>query len=231
MKRLLADLFDFIFPPICAGCRTKLVRGEALICTTCFASFPETDLHVCPEDNAVTQRLAGTTTVVHGYALYKLQKKSRLEQALFAMKYKNQPKIGELLGSYYGSILANHATIHCIDAIVPVPLHPRRLYERGYNQSACFAAGLAASLQLPLYADCLKRIRNTPTQTKKNKEERVANVAGAFAVERPDDLAQRRLLVVDDILTTGATLAACTQTLWEHGAGAVSVAALALVED
>ncbi len=230
MKRFLTGFFDFLFPPMCAGCRKKLVRGETLICTLCFGSFPETDFHTLAE-NPVTQRLIGKTTLAYGVALYSLKKKSPLEQVLFAMKYKNQPKIGELLGTYYGNILKKSTIADNTDAIIPIPLHPKRLYERGYNQSDFFAQGLATLLELPLYVDCIKRIRNTPSQTQKNKAERILNVKDAFKVAHSECIAQKHLVLVDDILTTGATLVSCAQTLLEQGADAVSVAAIAMVEN
>ncbi len=230
MKRFLTGFFNFLFPPMCAGCKKKLVHGETLVCTFCFGSFPETDSHTLAE-NPFTRRFIGKTTLVYGVALYSLKKKSLLEQVLFAMKYKNQPKIGELLGNYYGNILKNSPIAENTDAIIPIPLHPKRLYERGYNQSDFFAQGLATVLELPLYLDCIKRVRNTPSQTRKNQEERMLNVKDAFKVEQPGLIAQKHLLLVDDILTTGATLVACAQTLLEQGASAVSVAAIAMVED
>ncbi|WP_339043897.1 hypothetical protein [Cardinium endosymbiont of Tipula unca] len=124
MKSFVTGLLDLLFPPICVCCDTKLVQGETLICTICFSSFPETGAHTSAE-NAVIDRLIGKASVTHGLALYRLRKKSLLERALFAMKYKNQPKIGELFGQQYGSILYNAPITSTIDGIVPIPLHKK----------------------------------------------------------------------------------------------------------
>ncbi len=227
MKSFTAGLLDLLFPPICAGCNQKLVQGEKLICTTCFSSFPETDSH---KNNAITSHFVGKVAITYGFALYKLRKKSHLEQALFAMKYKNQPKIGEMLGKRYGHILHQAPVMKAIDAIIATPLHHKRLKERGYNQSDFFAKGLSVSSKIPLYQRCIERIRYTPSQTTKNKIERIANLEGAFKVTEPALLVGKHLLLVDDILTTGATLASCTKALLEAGARHVSIATIAIVE-
>lgn len=229
MKRFITGLLDLLFPPICVGCNHKLVQGETLICTICFSSFPETNAHTLV-DNAITNHFVGKTTITYGFALYKLRKQSHLERVLFAMKYKNQPKIGEMLGWHYGNILHQAPIMETIDGIVAIPLHPKRFKERGYNQSDFFAKGLSAALNLPLHTKCVERIRYTPSQTTKNKIERMANLAGAFKVIQPALLADKHLLLVDDILTTGATLTACTDALLTAGIAKVSVATIAVVE-
>ncbi|MGI2262230.1 ComF family protein [Candidatus Cardinium hertigii] len=130
MKTFIARLLDLLFPPICVGCNDRLVQGETLICTICFNGFPETDSHTLI-DNVITNHFVGKASITYGFTGYRLRKKSRLEQVLFAMKYKNQPKIGYLFGQRYGSILDETPIIQSMDAIVAVPLHPKRLKERG----------------------------------------------------------------------------------------------------
>ena len=230
MHPFIIGLIDLLFPPLCAGCKNKLVQGEALICTICFSSFPETDYHLSI-DNDITHRFIGQTSITYGFALYKLRKQSLLEQVLFKMKYKNQPKIGEILGTLYGNILRKTAIMLTIDSIVPIPLHPKRLKERGYNQSNFFANGLSTSLQIPSYLTCVERIRHTPSQTNKNKEERKANLQSAFEVKQPELITGKHLLLVDDILTTGATLASCAKALLAQGAKQISIATIAVVEE
>lgn len=226
----MTGLLDFLFPPICVCCDTKLVQGEIQICTTCFSSFPETDPHNAVENETV-RRLIDKTTIAYGLSLYKLRKNSLLERALFAMKYKNQPKIGEIFGQQYGNMLCHTSIASAIDGIVPIPLHPKRLRTRGYNQSVLFAKGLAESLNLPLYVSCVERVRNTPSQTKKTKEARIINLQNAFAVTQPDLIADKHLLLVDDILTTGATLASCTKEFLTQGVAKISIATIAVVEE
>ncbi|WP_419241857.1 ComF family protein [Cardinium endosymbiont of Nabis limbatus] len=230
MKRLIAGLLDLLFPPICVGCNGKLVQGEKWVCTICFGSFPETNSHKLADNAIVINHFLGKTHIAYGFSLYRLRKKSHLAQVLFAMKYKNQPKIGEMLGQYYGQILSETLAMETIDGIVAIPLHPKRFKERGYNQSDFFAKGLSVSLKTPVYTKCIERIRHTPSQTTKNKKERIANLEGAFQVTAPALLSGKRLLLVDDILTTGATLASCTNALLAAGAAEVSIATIAVVE-
>lgn len=229
MKSFIAGLLDLLFPPLCAGCRQRLVHGETLLCTICLSSFPETNSHRSI-DNVVTHHFTSKAPIAYGFALYTLRKKSHLEQALFAMKYKNQPQIGALLGQRYGHILQQAPMIEKIEAIVAIPLHPKKFKERGYNQSDAFAQGLSISLNIPLYARCIERVRHTPSQTTKNKIERITNLQGAFEVTRADLLQDKHLLLVDDILTTGATLSSCTDTLLAAGARQVSIATIAIVD-
>ncbi|AXI24263.1 comF family protein [Cardinium endosymbiont of Sogatella furcifera] len=229
MKRLIAGLLDLFFPPLCVGCNHKLIQGETWVCTICLSAFPETNAHTLV-DNLITNYFIGKVTIAYGFSLYKLRKKSHLEQVLFAMKYKNQPKIGQMLGQRYGQILHQAPMMPSIDGIVAVPLHPKRLKERGYNQSDFFAKGLSAALNMPLYTACIARTRYTPSQTTKNKIERIANLKDAFKVIDAGLLAGKHLLLVDDILTTGATLTACTHALLAAGVAQVSIATIAVVE-
>ena len=135
--------------------------------------------------------------------------------------------MGTVLGQLYGAELRAAGLAADFDLIVPVPLHPRKLAKRGYNQAAAFAAGLAEGLQLPWHATALRRTANTKTQTKKNRAQRWENVATVFEVENLTDIIGRRVLVVDDVLTTGATLEACGAVLLAAGAAEVSIATIA----
>ncbi|AWN82271.1 hypothetical protein DK880_00974 [Candidatus Cardinium hertigii] len=225
----VSGLWDLLFPPLCVGCERKLVQSEAFICTFCFSSFPETSYHRQP-DNAMFYRVIEDVAIADAFALYWLRKKSLLERVLVAMKYKNQPNIGLFLGRYYATMLAQTSLIQTIEGIVPIPLHRRRLQERGYNQSGFFAQGLAEVLQIPCYSACVERIRYTPSQTKKSKEERKANLQGVFRVMHPELIQGKHLLLVDDIFTTGATLVSCAKEVLAEGAGPVSMATIAIVE-
>ncbi|WP_204082261.1 ComF family protein [Candidatus Cardinium hertigii] len=175
-------------------------------------------------------RVIEDVAIADAFALYWLRKKSLLERVLVAMKYKNQPNIGLFLGRYYATMLAQTSLIQTIEGIVPIPLHRRRLQERGYNQSGFFAQGLAEVLQIPCYSACVERIRYTPSQTKKSKEERKANLQGVFRVMHPELIQGKHLLLVDDIFTTGATLVSCAKEVLAEGAGPVSMATIAIVE-
>ena len=230
MHTLIHGLLDLLFVPQCAGCHTKLVQGENFICTICWHAFPETDYHTCI-DNPLTYRLIGKVEITYGWALYKLRKHSRLAHVLFAMKYKKQPSIGTILGQKYGKILYDHPMIATIDSIVPIPLHPKKLQKRGYNQSDFFAKGLSESLYLPIHTTCIERIRDTSPQINKKQKDRILNLQNAFQVTQPKLIAHQHLLLVDDVLTTGATLSACAEMLLAEGAKQVSIATIAIAEE
>jgi len=242
MQQFLIGLLDFIFLPRCAGCKTKLVQGEVCICTICWSTFPEANYHSLL-DNPVMDRFIRNQAIVHGFSLYRLRKQSNLGQVIFAMKYRNQPTLAELLGIKCGhtlreTILDNNPQIEnkvfesfsTIQGIIPIPLHIRRLQERGYNQSDFFAKGLSKALQLPIYRDCVTRIKNTPSQTQKNKSDRMINLKEAFIVDKPDLIANKHLLLVDDIITTGATLTACAEALIQGGIHQISIATITVVD-
>lgn len=229
---MLMGLLDLLLPPLCIGCRKQLVCGEELICTICLHGLPETNCHL-QTDNPITHRLASSSAIAYAFAHYWLYKKSPLEQLLFAMKYRSRPEIGKLLGQLYGQLLRLHqqAVMQTIDGIIAIPLHPRKLKERGYNQSDFIAEGFSAALEIPFYTDYVVRTRHTASQTNKNKTERMVNLQDAFHVSQPAYIVGKHLLVVDDVLTTGATLASCATILLTHGARAVGIATLAVVEE
>ncbi|MDQ4140431.1 MAG: ComF family protein, partial [Bacteroidota bacterium] len=134
---------------------------------------------------------------------------------------------GEMLGNWYGADLKEHQYQEQFDFIVPVPLHRQKLRKRGYNQSDSFAKGLAQILDIPWQPDVLERLADTSTQTKKTRLERWQNVGQLFSVAKPEMVKDQRILLVDDVMTTGATLEACSLVLLDAGAATVSVAAIA----
>ena len=136
--------------------------------------------------------------------------------------------MGELLGKWYGHLLKSHQYDQEFDGIVPVPLHPKRLKKRGYNQSTCFARGLSEALEIPVIEDTLMRIKSTTSQTKKNKLERWFNVKDVFVVKYPERIKHKRILLVDDVLTTGSTLEACLDVLNQHQCKELSIATIAV---
>ncbi|WP_338224845.1 ComF family protein [Algoriphagus confluentis] len=142
------------------------------------------------------------------------------------MKYRNQPELGEELGRLYARVLITAGYQNVWDAVVPVPLHPLKLKRRGYNQSAEFAKGLAQILEIQVF-NCLERRKFTETQTKKSRLQRMENVDEVFALPQGISVSGLKLLLVDDVITTGATLCSCANVLWASGAKAVDLATIA----
>src|SRR5690606_27561964 len=172
----------------------------------------------------------GRLPVSYVMTLFKFVKGGRVQQMLHALKYKQQPEIGEALGRVYGKDLIEAKYQEAFDLIVPVPLHETRRKMRGYNQSEEFGKGLAQVLEVPCDDHFMKREAMTETQTDKSKLGRWQNVKNVFSVTNPDPIAGRRILLVDDVVTTGATLEACGQALLDAGCRELSFACIAAAQ-
>jgi len=228
---MLADCFSLFFPRPCLACAEPLLAGEHYLCTACRAELPYTDYHQLPaEQNPLARRFWGRLPVRHALSYLRFVRHGRTQQLLHQLKYGGQREVGQALGRLYGAELTS-ANVPGADfeLIVPVPLHRRKLARRGYNQAEAFGAGLAAGLGCPQTAQALRRIEHTTSQTRKNRLERWQNVATVFEVAEPGAVAGRHVLLVDDVLTTGATLEACGTALLGAGASALSIATIACV--
>ncbi|WP_257667341.1 ComF family protein [Parapedobacter tibetensis] len=226
IKRYLKDLTSLFFPQTCVGCDKPLAYREQIICTDCWYHLPYTHAHKDPHNEGARQLWGRVQLEAVASYLYFLDS-SRVQNILHHFKYRNRPEIGTLLGSTYGEILRAVEPFDQVDAIIPVPLHPAKLRKRGYNQSTFFAKGISLSMQKRVLEDSVIRNKASESQTKKNRYERYENLLGTFAVPNPSLIAGKHLLLVDDVLTTGATLEACATALLTSGAQAVSVATIA----
>ena len=231
LRYLAADFIGLIFPRLCLACREPLVTGEHHLCTGCRAELPYTDFHrLPPEQNPLGRRFWGKLPIRYALSYLRFVRHGRVQHLLHELKYQGQRDVGTALGQLYGAELHAAGFAADFDLIVPVPLHPKKLAKRGYNQAAAFATGLAEGLKVPASATALRRIANTQTQTKKNRAQRWDNVATVCEVENPAAVIGRRLLIVDDVLTTGATLEACGAVLLAAGAAEVSIATIACAD-
>jgi len=228
-RSYFADLVSLLFPELCYACGDSLVGDEELICTSCMYNLPYTNFHQQP-DNIVARQFWGKLPVNVAYALFYFSKGGHVQQLMHHLKYKNIPAIGNKLGHIAGNQLAQSHYFNEIDAIIPVPLHKSRLRKRGYNQSACFAEGLAKTLGTELIIDNLIRKSATETQTRKSRFERSVNMQDVFMVIRPEELTNKHILLVDDVITTGATLEACGSVLLAVPDLRLSVATIAYAE-
>lgn len=210
---LISDFISLFYPRYCYGCRHALVAGEDILCTHCIFDLPKADYHLHP-DNPIARRLANRLPVQMAGALLKFRKGGQVQHLLHELKYNNRPEVGEKLGRIYGHDLKGKADF---EVIVPVPLHPARLRQRGYNQSARFATGIAEVLSITTLERAVIRTKKTTTQTRKSRVERWENVKDSFEVLQPSDISGKSVLLVDDVFTTGATIEACGQPLVELG--------------
>jgi ComF family protein len=228
LKPLLTDFIALFFPSYCFGCHDGLVHGEEILCTACVAELPRLDYYTS-DDNPITNRFVARLPIKHGWALLKFQKSGIVQNLLHELKYNNHPEIGIKLGKILAANASEHGLGSEFDLLIPVPLHKSRLRIRGYNQSGMIAKGISEVLTTPYDDSCMIRLAATKTQTKKSKVDRWENVNEVFQVSKPDHIRGKRILLVDDVITTGSTLEACARKLLDAGASELSIACIAEV--
>jgi ComF family protein len=224
---VLQDFISLFFPRYCLGCYGSLVKGEEMVCTTCMLEMPQTSFHL-DHENSLKKRLSVRIPLRYAMALFRFTKSGRVQGLLHTLKYKNQPEVGIILGKLYGEKLIAAGLHREFDLIIPIPLHPARRRKRGYNQSAKFAEGLSEKLETPFSDTVMLRKIRTDTQTRKSKLNRWENVKEVFEVRDAAAVLNKRVLLVDDVVTTGATLEACGQVLLNAGCNSLSIACIAV---
>jgi ComF family protein len=222
---LWRDFVLLLFPEACVGCRASLLSHEAPLCTACRVGLPRTG-YLADPDNPIAQKFWGRLPLAHASAYLHFVKRGVGQELVHALKYQGQQEVGRLLGQLYGAELAQ-AGVAGFDLVLPVPLHASKLRRRGFNQSDPLAEGLAAALGVPWSPTVVQRARATLTQTRKGRAERWENVEDIFRVAEQGEVAGRSILLVDDVVTTGATLEACGAALLRAGCTRLGVAALA----
>ena len=223
---MFQSFIDLIFPRICAGCQQPLLYKEEQICADCRFELPFTNSHLQVNDK-LDKRFMGKVKLEYSLAYLKFVKGGKVQRMMHELKYKGNIEVGELLGRMYGFDLKENGFSDKFDLILPVPLHTNRLIIRGYNQSDSLAKGLSDSLQIEWRNDILKRGISTETQINKSRLERYKNMKDVFFVNKLEGLSEKRIVIVDDTLTTGATLESCVLALNDVGVKNVSVIAFA----
>ncbi|MCX6244523.1 MAG: ComF family protein [Bacteroidetes bacterium] len=224
---LFDDFISLIFPRICAACGNSLWKHEETLCLSCEYHLPRTEFHLSLE-NPVGSLFWGRVTLSGAAAFLYFHKGGKVQRLIHQLKYKGRKDIGLCLGKNYGQFLKNSPFFNTVEIILPVPLHLKKLRQRGYNQSELFAAGLGEAMNIPVEAGLLYRKKATETQTRKSRFRRWQNVAEVFAVRSPETLEMKHVLVVDDVITTGATLESCILALSGIKGIRISVAAIAV---
>ena len=225
-RDLLNDFLCMLFPRICYGCSNHLIGNEYLICTECYVIIPRTNFHTI-KDNTLEQVFYGRCKIESAAAFSYFNKGSRIRNLIHSLKYKGIKEIGSELGKIYGRSLKSSDFLGGIDFIAPVPLHKSKKRTRGFNQSETIAAGISEVTGLPLITNAIERRLVTSTQTKHSKTERWDNVEGVFSLKNPHLLAGKHILLVDDVITTGATMESCVNEILKAEGAKVSIAALA----
>lgn len=227
--RLADDLFSLLYPRLCLGCGQDLPPYSQTFCTRCVLALPETGFQL-QKENAFTDRFWGRLDLEAGAAMLYFRKHGLTQRLMHGLKYQGKKEVGVELGRRFGQKLKDSPCFKGLDGIVAVPLHPKKERWRGYNQSDCFARGLSESLEIPHWKTALQRTVETESQTTKSRFERLENMQQAFHAPHPKLLRGKHILLVDDVLTTGATLEACALKLLEIPETRVSMATIAIAE-
>ncbi|CAN5895370.1 ComF family protein [soil metagenome] len=231
IKQLAGDFTSLFFPNLCAACNGHLLRGEVAICTACLMDCPRTFDEHDPVDNPVARVFWGRVQLQSAASLFVFTKGGKVQELIHNLKYNGRKDAGIAAGKLFGNDLQNLTPFNTIDAVIPVPLHRDKFRKRGYNQAACFGEGLAQALNIPMYDHGILRLNATETQTRKNRGERWENVEDVFAANKKIKLEGKHILLVDDVITTGATIEACAIPLLELPGTKVSVVSLASARD
>ncbi|MFV7235159.1 MULTISPECIES: ComF family protein [Flavobacterium] len=226
---MFESVINLFFPKVCSGCNSFLVVNENVICTVCRHDIPLTNHHLNPENDAF-KKFYGRIPVLHTSALFYFHKKGIVQELIHNLKYKGHEEIGTIVGEWYAEDLKNIQLLQSVDEIIPVPLHRKKLKERGYNQVTAFGEALSSSLNL-VYNDSLL-IRNvySKTQSKKNLLGRTEGIETVFDVSFTAKDHHKHFLLIDDVITTGATLEACSHALLKIPGAKISVICMAMAQ-
>ena len=207
-------------------CEDALSIGEECLCLKCLLNMPKTNYHLVA-DNELEKRFWGKFPIERASAYFHYVKGSDFDKILFELKYHGQKEVGEYMGRYMANDLLVSGFFNEIDIIVPVPLHKKREKERGYNQSEWIASGISKITGIPVNTNSIKRVEANSTQTRKSVWDRWENVQNLFAVVSSSELQGKHILLVDDVLTTGATIVSCASKIMEVRGVRISVLTLA----
>jgi len=227
-SKIINDINSILLPPTCFGCNAQLIRGEHLLCTVCRHDLPITDYNFTDE-NEIDRIFYGRVLIKKASAFLFFSKTGIVKNVLHYLKYRNQEIIGDFLGNWYGELLVEQDDLKAIDAVIPVPLHHKKLKKRGYNQVEKFGKQLANHLKADFMTDVLIKTANTKTQTKKSRLNRWQTNRDLYQVADVKLLKGKKILLVDDIITTGATIEICALALHQIEGIELYVTTMAMV--
>jgi len=226
LTRWIDPIFWLYFPKNCPACGRPLRLFGANICGRCSQNLPETHFFEAP-GNPIEKIFYGRLPIQAGAAAWYFHKNSALQALLFQLKYKSNEDVGLFIGKQMGALLAASERFASIDALVPMPLHPQALSKRGFNQAALICEGIGQVWHKPVLRSAITRTKHTNTQTKQSRAVRWENIENAFSIKEHTSITGKHLLLIDDVITTGATIEACGKTLLSVKNVKVSVAAAA----
>lgn len=224
-KEIKESLLQIVFPHVCDGCGSDLLSIESRLCLRCLSFLPETNFEIHP-GNPVEKIFWGRLQVANASSHLYFTKESLVQHLMHQLKYKGNKDLGLQLGRLMGVAFKSADRFNEIDALVPLPLFPSKEKKRGYNQATVLCEGMAEILSLPVLNNVVTRPQHTETQTKKGRIERWRNIEGKFQLINPSAIQNKHVLLVDDVVTTGATLEACANELLKANNVKLSIATL-----
>ena len=229
--RFWSALLDLISPRTCVGCGQRLSVSEETICSKCNLHLPRTGFQLDSYENIMAKMFWGQIPIERATALFYYEPHAETANILYEMKYKNHPEIGEVMGRMMARELQMSNFFEGIDGIIPVPLAKKRQRQRGYNQSHELAKGISEVTGLPIYNKVVRRNTFEGSQTSLGRWERNENVEQVFELKEASTVQGKHLLIVDDVVTTGATVIACAKELCKAGGVRISVLSLGLAKN
>jgi len=227
LKELFGDIGHTLFPDLCLGCDRLPKIKDGLFCVECLHKMPYTD-HFVLVENEVSKHFKGRVKLHHAGALLRFKEGSFVQGMLHRFKYQKRKEIGEILGEI-AALKYKSSTLYVLpDLIIPVAIHPKKKLKRGYNQSTIFGQALANILDRPCRDDILIKEKWSESQTGKSRTQRVSNVEEMFLLQKPNEVYAKHILLVDDVVTTGATLEACCNILIQGGTKQISILTIAV---
>ncbi|EJL63827.1 ComF family protein [Flavobacterium sp. CF136] len=224
---MLKYLINLFFPKLCAGCHALLMTNEIAICTDCRHEMPLTQHHLDPKNDAFN-KFYGKIDIEYASAFLYFNKKGIVQELIHNLKYKGYEEAGTVLGYWYVEDLKELNLKIPFDIVIPVPLHQKKFKERGYNQVTTFGRALAEGLDIVYDDSILLRTKYAKTQSKKNLSGRSEGIKNAFDVRYSEANHNKHFLIVDDVITTGSTLEACSRTLQKIPGAKISIVCMAM---
>ena len=225
-KEIKSSILHLFFPHICSGCGSDMMSEESVLCMHCMADLPETNFEK-HQGNPVEKVFRGRLPLVSGAAQYYFTRESLMQRLMHQFKYKGNQELGFQLGRMMGDCLKASGNFN-IDALIPLPLFPVKEKRRGFNQAAVLCEGMKESMHVPVLNTVITRPQHTESQTKKGRIERWENIEGKFELADPEAIYNKHLLLIDDVITTGATLEACGSELLKAENTRLSIATLCI---
>ncbi|MEN8187737.1 MAG: phosphoribosyltransferase family protein [Bacteroidota bacterium] len=226
MLKSFKNIFYLFFPELCLTCENPLQSGEKHLCTHCLHELPLTNFCI-EEDNIIEKIFYGRIPLQSATTLLYFHKKGNVQKLIHQLKYRGKQKVGKFLGNWLGENIKQSNRFRDIDCIIPVPLHPKKLKQRGYNQLSFFGESLSKILDIPFYEDVLIRKEHAAAQAFKKLSERARVKENVFEIVAPDKIKNKHILLIDDVITTGATLETCCISILDVSDTKVSVATMA----